>query len=291
MTNPPHDTLSLRIERFIDKAIPNTNRLHNAMRYSMLQGGKRLRPRLVYSTGQDLGVSLNRLDHAAAAIEMIHGFSLIHDDLPAMDDDELRRGQPTCHVKYDEATAILAGDALQTLAFETLLQSPHPDSVKLNLTQKLAEASGANNMILGQQLDMDAEGCALTLDNLRRIHALKTGALISCSIDMAATIASASPNQIRILKSIGSAFGLAFQIQDDILDAAGTTQLTGKTTQRDIEKHKSTYVTVLGIQQAKTKLNDCIDTIHSQFQLLHPSMPTLKTTLSSALEKCQKLVN
>jgi len=184
------------IERVLDGALPPESlapqRLHRAMRHATLDGGKRLRARLVYATGRLFELSMTQLDSAAAAVEMIHAYSLIHDDLPAMDDDALRRGKPTVHIAFDEATAILAGDALQALAYETLVCAEWPDAAKLAALQELISASGSRGMCGGQQLDMDAGGKTLTLADLQNVHALKTGALIKAAIRLPAIVADAN---------------------------------------------------------------------------------------------------
>lgn len=226
-----------------------------AMRYSSLNGGKRVRPALVYATAhcceakQDNALAL---DHIAAAIECIHAYSLIHDDLPAMDDDDLRRGQPSCHKQFDEATAILAGDALQTEAFLLLSQTPEVSAaVKIDLLQTLAQASGWQGMIGGQMIDLNNEDKNIDLDALKAMHALKTGALIRASIAMAAIACQATLQQRQDLDSFARAIGLAFQIQDDILDIESDTQTLGKQQGADAALDKSTFPKLLGLEGAK----------------------------------------
>lgn len=231
--------------------------LTQAMRHGLLLGGKRARPYLVYITGQMLGCELDALDTPASAIECIHAYSLIHDDLPAMDDDELRRGQPTCHVKFDEATAILTGDALQTLAFTILAEgtlSAAGEANRIKMVQALAEASGAQGMCLGQSLDLAAENRLVTLEELENIHRNKTGALMRCAIRMGAMAAGqAGLDILPQLNRYADAIGLAFQVQDDILDITSDTETLGKPQGSDQLLHKSTYPALLGLDGAMKK--------------------------------------
>lgn len=231
--------------------------LIEAMRYGLLLGGKRARPYLVYITGQMLGCQLTDLDTPACAVECVHAYSLIHDDLPAMDDDDLRRGKPTCHIKFDEATAILTGDALQTLAFTILAEgqlSTHGETNRIKMVQALAEASGAQGMCLGQALDLAAENRRITLDELETIHHNKTGALMRCAIQMGAM--AAGQKGLAILPQLdryAAAVGLAFQVQDDILDIISDTETLGKPQGSDQQLHKSTYPALLGLEGAMNK--------------------------------------
>lgn len=233
------------------------SRLIQAMNYGLLLGGKRVRPFLVYATGQMLGCELNELDTPASAIECIHAYSLIHDDLPAMDDDELRRGQTTCHIKFDEATAILTGDALQTLAFSILAEgtlSAQGADQRVKMIQMLAQASGAQGMCLGQALDLAAENRAVPLDELEHIHRNKTGALIRCAVRLGAL--AAGEKGLAVLPQLdiyAQAVGLAFQVQDDILDVVSDTQTLGKPQGSDQQLHKSTYPALLGLDGAIEK--------------------------------------
>ncbi|SJL82666.1 Farnesyl diphosphate synthase [Vibrio palustris] len=233
------------------------SRLIQAMNYGLLLGGKRVRPFLVYATGQMLGCELIQLDTPASAIECIHAYSLIHDDLPAMDDDELRRGQPTCHVKFDEATAILTGDALQTLAFSILAEgplAPEGESQRVKMIQMLAQASGAQGMCLGQALDLAAENRSVSVDELEHIHRNKTGALIRCAVRLGAL--AAGEKGLAVLPQLDTyaqAVGLAFQVQDDILDVVSDTQTLGKPQGSDEQLHKSTYPALLGLEGAIEK--------------------------------------
>ena len=246
------------IERVLDGALPPESlapqRLHRAMRHATLDGGKRLRARLVYATGRLFELSMTQLDSAAAAVEMIHAYSLIHDDLPAMDDDALRRGKPTVHIAFDEATAILAGDALQALAYETLVCAEWPDAAKLAALQELISASGSRGMCGGQQLDMDAGGKTLTLTDLQNMHALKTGALIKAAIRMPAIVAGADSDARAALDAFADDLGLAFQIQDDILDVEASTEQLGKSVGKDATQAKATYPALLRLDGAKALL-------------------------------------
>jgi len=258
---------SARVERWLERWLPAADaeprRLHEAMRYAVLGGGKRIRPVLVYFTGNALGVPDSRLDGPAAAVELIHAYSLVHDDLPAMDDDDLRRGRPTCHRAFDEATAILVGDALQVLAFEILAADPHmvaDPARRLEIIRLLACASGTSGMAGGQAVDLEAAGQALSVAALERMHRLKTGALIHASVMMAAASADAlTPEQLRALDAYGSAIGLAFQVQDDILDVEGDTGVLGKRAQADAARAKPNYPSVAGLARAKARLGQLHD--------------------------------
>ncbi|MGB8666827.1 MAG: (2E,6E)-farnesyl diphosphate synthase [Serratia inhibens] len=238
----------------------NDGNMVAAMRHGALLGGKRLRPFLVYTTGQMFGVSLNNLDVPAAAVECIHAYSLIHDDLPAMDDDDLRRGQPTCHIKFGEASAILAGDALQTLAFSILADADMPDVAlrdRLAMVSELATASGVAGMCGGQSLDLEAEGQQIDLPALEQIHRHKTGALIRAAVRLGA-LAAGEPGRAALpqLDRYAAAIGLAFQVQDDILDVVGETEKIGKRQGADQQHGKSTYPALLGLDSAKAKARD-----------------------------------
>jgi farnesyl diphosphate synthase len=231
-------------------------RLHEAMRYSVLNGGKRVRPVLIYATGQALGIAESLLDNAACAIEFIHAYSLVHDDLPAMDDDDLRRGRPTCHKAFDEATAILVGDALQVLAFQILARDSHLlAEPRLRLIDILATESGTTGMAGGQALDLAGEGQQLTVAEVEHMHACKTGALIRASVMMAATCAPQLDAEVKqALQRYATAIGLAFQIQDDVLDVEGDATMLGKATGADQAHSKPTYPAVVGLQAAKLRV-------------------------------------
>jgi farnesyl diphosphate synthase len=230
----------------------------------MLGSGKRLRPILVYSTGEALGAAADRLDAPAAAVELIHGYSLIHDDLPAMDDDDLRRGRPTCHRAFDEATAILAGDALQLLAFQILARDAAfagDPAARVQLIGLLAEASGTEGMAGGQALDRAAVGRKLTIAELDNVHRRKTGALIRASVLMGATAAAETdPERLARLGRFGELIGLAFQIQDDILDIEGDPATLGKATGADRARNKPTYPSVAGMSESKRRCRE----LHAQ---------------------------
>ncbi len=238
------------------EALPELSpELKAAMRHGLLLGGKRVRPFLVYATGNMLGVSDELLDGPAAAIECIHAYSLIHDDLPAMDDDDLRRGHPTVHKAFDEATAILAGDALQTLAFSILADHQFPDALRKHqilMLSKLASCSGYSGMCGGQALDLAAEGKRVGLSALELIHRHKTGALIECAVTMGALChPDTNAETLKQLQTYAAAIGLAFQVQDDILDVIGDTETLGKPQGSDVALDKSTYPALMGLDEAK----------------------------------------
>lgn len=267
-----------RIERELDARLPAASsrpeRLHQAMRYSVLGGGKRVRPALVYATAESLNLPLDRVDAAACAVELIHAYSLIHDDLPAMDDDDLRRGQPTCHKAFDEATAILAGDALQVLAFEILAsdaRGPDDPKQRLTLVTLLAHASGTAGMAGGQALDLSAVGRRLSESDIQEMHRRKTGALIRASVLMAAACGSQlSSESLAALDTYATALGLAFQIQDDLLDVEGDPALLGKATGADSERGKPTYPLVIGVESAWQKVRELHLTANDALSILGP---------------------
>lgn len=232
--------------------------LLEAMKYAVLLGGKRVRPFLVYAVGSMLGATLKDLDAPAAAIECIHAYSLVHDDLPAMDNDTLRRGQPTCHIAFDEATAILAGDALQALAFELLCTHPYEQvdsAAQLRLVQEIARSAGDLGMCGGQALDLAATGSQVGQTQLEQIHAYKTGALIRCAVTFGLTCApDVSTETAQALRKWADIIGLAFQVQDDILDVVGDTRALGKSQGTDQQQGKSTYPGLMGLYQAQAYL-------------------------------------
>ncbi len=235
-------------------------RLTKAIRYSTLLGGKRIRPILTLATANCFDIAPEHAMDAACAVEFIHAYSLIHDDLPSMDDDDLRRGQPTCHKAFDEATAILAGDALQSMAFELLSQAKQFSSERrIEMIQLLAKASGAQGMVLGQAIDFDSVGQSLSLEQLESMHRHKTGALIEASVQIGALTTgqqSLSPIEYEALTHYAQAIGLAFQVQDDILDIISDTATLGKTQGADRALNKPTYPALLGLEGAKQKLMD-----------------------------------
>ena len=231
--------------------------LHQAMRYSVLAPGKRVRPILVYATAAALGLDLKLVDGAAAAVEITHAYSLIHDDLPAMDDDNLRRGRPTCHMKFDEATAILAGDALQALAFYILSHDPSMTTdyrARLEMIEKLSLFSGSRGMAGGQAIDLDSVGKNLNIAELETMHIHKTGALIRTCIQFSALSASnLSKDRFSALDAYAKCIGLSFQVQDDILDVIGDTETLGKQQGSDRERNKPTFPSIIGLEASREK--------------------------------------
>ncbi len=252
------DRLRERADLQLAHRLPSADRppqrLHQAMRYAVLGGGKRMRPLLVYAAGLSLGAQIEQLDAAAVAVEVIHAYSLVHDDLPAMDNDDLRRGQPTCHKAFDEATAILAGDALQALAFEIVAMEPLSGdaSTRLSMLGQLAAACGASGMAGGQAFDLAAVGQDLSVAELERMHVHKTGALIRASVLLGAHVAQCSDSiTLSHLERYGHCVGLAFQIRDDILDVEGESAVIGKTAGKDQADNKPTYPAVLGMDASR----------------------------------------
>ena len=244
------------LERLLPAPTLEPCRLHAAMRHAALGGGKRMRPLLVYAAGAALGADQALLDVPAAAVELIHAYSLVHDDLPAMDDDDMRRGRPTVHVAFDEATAILAGDALQTLAFSALAGADAPAQLRIDWLGTLADASGVAGMCGGQALDIDATGRTQTLPQLQRMHALKTGALIRAAVRMGALGGGADAGTLAQLDVFAGALGLAFQVRDDLLDIEASSEQLGKTAGKDVAQAKSTYPALLGVDGARAKLEE-----------------------------------
>lgn len=272
-----------RVDAALDHALPSPDlsprRLHAAMRHAVLNGGKRMRPMLVYASGIAMGANEQKLDAAAVAVELLHCYSLVHDDLPAMDDDSLRRGQPTVHVAFDEATAILAGDALQSLAFDVLALAPLDAGRRVAMLAELARASGTAGMCGGQALDIDATGTKrgqsevsrdsdgfndqhwreihsdpFSLSDLERLHALKTGALLRASVRLGALAAGADPASRATLDRFADALGLAFQIRDDLLDIEGDSASLGKTAGKDAAQDKATFPALIGIEGSHARL-------------------------------------
>lgn len=273
----------MRVETALDHALPSPDhaprRLHAAMRHAVLNGGKRMRPLLVYASGVAMGTREERLDAAAVALELIHCYSLVHDDLPAMDDDSLRRGKPTVHVAFDEATAILAGDALQSLAFDVLACAPLAPERRVAMLAELARASGAAGMCGGQALDINATGAKrgqsevsrhgdapddqyereihsdpFSLANLEELHALKTGALLRASVRLGALAAGTDATSAAALDRFADALGLAFQIRDDLLDIEGDSVSLGKTVGKDAAQDKATFPALIGIEGSRARL-------------------------------------
>ena len=274
-----------RIDALLEKhinALPDTvdPKLKAAMRHGLLLGGKRVRPFLVFITGKLLGADEAVLEGPAAAIECIHAYSLIHDDLPAMDNDVLRRGQPTVHKAFGEAMGILAGDALQTLGFEILANHPFPERLlpnKVRMLQELGEASGYRGMCGGQALDLEAEGHKVDLEGLLRVHRHKTGALIRCAVRMGA-LASEYLNDavMKYLTEYSEAIGLAFQIHDDILDVTSSTEVLGKTAHSDENLEKSTFPALLGLEGAKEYERKVYDKAISAVSSLRPALGRIR---------------
>ena len=256
-----------RVEATLADALPAAalppQRLHAAMRHATLDGGKRMRPLLAYATGIAFGADEATLDAPAAAVELIHAYSLVHDDLPAMDDDALRRGKPTVHVAFDEATAILAGDALQSLAFELLATSPLlPAHARVAMLHELSLAAGARGMCGGQALDIDATGRSIDIDALQHLHALKTGALLRASIRLGAIAADVDAATMQRLDVFADALGLAFQIRDDLLDVESDSATLGKTAGKDAAQAKATFPALLGIDASRARLHALAATMH-----------------------------
>jgi len=251
-----------RMERALERRLPDAQtvpqRLHEAMRYSVLGGGKRIRPALVFATARSVGLTEDEVEGAACAIELVHVYSLVHDDLPAMDDDDLRRGRPTCHKAFDEATAILVGDGLQPLAFELLAtdaQLPASAEIRLKLVALLAAASGSLGMAGGQAIDLEVQGRTLDVAQIEDMHSRKTGALIRASVAMAAACVPKLAAHLHAgLTAFSAAIGLAFQIQDDLLDVIGDVSTLGKATGADQERAKPTYPAIIGVEASQSEL-------------------------------------
>jgi geranylgeranyl diphosphate synthase, type II len=243
------------LENLLSSPRPELERLYAAMRYSLFNGGKRVRPLLVYAACEALGGTPERANAAACAVELIHAYSLVHDDLPAMDDDDLRRGQPTTHIAFDEACAILAGDGLQSLAFEVLADAthnPHDADLRLAMLSALTRAAGPAGMVGGQAIDLGSVGQTLDQSALEIMHRHKTGALIEASVELGALASGqADPHILKALNSYARAIGLAFQVQDDILDVESDTATLGKTQGKDEAHDKPTYPALLGLEAAK----------------------------------------
>lgn len=272
-----------RVESKLDAVLPPAtglpHRLHEAMRYSVLGGGKRIRPLLVYATGVSLGAREEQLDAPAAAIELMHAFSLVHDDLPAMDDDDLRRGRPTAHKAFDEATAILAADALQPLAFKVLASDPTldvSDATRLRMINLLADACGSLGMTGGQAIDLDSEGRKLSAQQLEHMYRLKTGCLLEVSVLSGACAADADDATLARLRVFVDNLGLAFQIRDDVLDIEGATEVIGKQQGADIERDKATWPALFGIDSAKRKTTELLNDALAAIESLGPAAEPLR---------------
>lgn len=273
---------ALAVERRLDALLPRGGRIAESMRYAALSGGKRLRAFLVVESAGLFGAK-GALD-AAAAVECIHSYSLVHDDLPAMDDDDLRRGKPTLHIKWDEATAVLAGDALQTQAFEILSKIAVDAPIRLALVQSLAQAAGAQGMVLGQDLDIAAESASapLSLVDITHLQALKTGALMRWSAGAGAVLAGEDPAP---LHSYATALGNAFQIQDDILDVTGSEAETGKRVQKDKEAGKATFLTLLGLAGAEARAESLVEEAIDALSAYGPEADNLRAAARFAITR------
>ncbi len=271
-----------RIAGKLDEALPEAveapGRLHEAMRYSVLNGGKRVRPLLVYATGECLLIDAELLDAPAMAIELIHAFSLVHDDLPAMDNDDLRRGHPTVHRKFDEATAILAADALQPLAFQVLAMNPGIDSDKRNrLVAAIASACGSLGMTGGQSIDLSSEGLSLSESELEQMYALKTGALIEAAVMGASCLADTlSEDRQDALQRFARDIGVAFQIKDDILDVEGETDVIGKQAGADQRLKKATFPSLFGVEAARSRCESLLQAGLQQLEILEDDAEPLR---------------
>jgi len=258
--NSHSERIEAALDGLLDSAQTVPNRLHEAMRYAAQGGGKRIRPLLVYAAGSLGDAKAQALDAAAVAIECIHAYSLVHDDLPCMDDDDLRRGRPTVHKAYDEPTALLVGDALQTRAFEVLANAPCDAQVRLRMITALAVASGSRGMAGGQAIDLESVGKKLDLTGLKQMHAMKTGALLSCAVELGGLAAHLNAAQMAQLAKYSSALGLAFQIVDDVLDVTADSQTLGKTAGKDAAANKPTYVTLMGLDYAQRQAKELQET-------------------------------
>lgn len=282
------EDVEAHLNRYFELPLNTEKTIKEATHYGVLNGGKRLRPYLVYATGRMMGADKADLDILAAAIECIHSYSLVHDDLPAMDDDDLRRGRPTCHIVYGEAQAILAGDALQTLAFDLIAnhQFTVPATQQVRMIASLSKASGIEGMVGGQALDIEATDKAITVEELERIHQLKTGALLNCAITLGALAAPQCDEQtLKRLNLFGQAIGLAFQVQDDILDVEADTETLGKPQGSDIAANKATYPALLGMAGAKQKAQDLLARAHKALEAIDYDTRELASLASYIVER------
>lgn len=270
--------IDAELDRLLPKENEGPSKLHSAIRWSVFAGGKRLRPALLLAAGQTFGAELDHLLRAACALEMVHTYSLIHDDLPSMDDDDLRRGRPTCHIKFDEATAILAGDALQALAFQTIAEDENlPAEIRSRLVAELARAAGTpSGMVAGQARDLGAESREVASAELERIHQEKTAALICAAGRCGAIIAGASEDELKIVTKYGRNLGLLFQITDDLLDVTATADDLGKTPGKDARSRKATFPALYGIEATRQTVStvhrttcDALTNLQQSTELLH----------------------
>jgi len=284
-------TVAEAIELALDRLLPRPSggqaRLQEAMRYATLGGGKRLRPFLVAAGAELFDVPRAQALRAGAAVELIHAYSLVHDDLPAMDDALTRRGRPSCHRQFDEATAILAGDALQSLAFEVLAApATHPDpAVRCALVQELAQAAGVAGMCGGQMIDLEAEGRALSMDQVLELQRLKTGALLGFACEAGAILGQAPAAARAVLRAYAADLGLAFQIQDDLLDVTGDAKVTGKDLGRDAAAGKATVVGLLGVDGARGRLRELSASANRQLDRLGREVPVLRQVFEFVISR------
>ena len=281
-----HTAIQAALEVSLGRAQGNT-RLQSAMRHAVLNGGKRMRPLLSLATAHALGHDALTAMQPALAVELVHAYSLVHDDLPAMDDDDLRRGQPTVHIAFDEATAVLAGDALQTLAFEVLSAAPHAADTRIEMVRLLASASGIAGMCGGQMMDLEGTGQAQahTVQGLETLHAMKTGALIRAAVLMGALSAHASSEQIATLTAFADQLGLAFQIKDDILDIESDSVTLGKTAGKDVEQGKTTYPALIGMQASKARLSELENEMHALLRAFGEAADPLRLLVARVVER------
>jgi farnesyl diphosphate synthase len=262
-------------------------RLHEAMRYAVLGGGKRVRPLLAFAAGEVTGADADRVQHVAAAVELIHAYSLVHDDMPAMDDDALRRGKPTVHVEFDEAIALLVGDALQSLAFDILAAQPLANDAasQLNMVKLLAQAAGSRGMAGGQAIDLASVGKPLDLAELEFMHIHKTGALIRASVLLGAQCGNATESVIAALDHYAKCIGLAFQVVDDVLDAEASTATLGKTAGKDAANNKPTYVSLLGVARARELAQELRADAHAALDRLGAPAERLRQLADFVIER------
>jgi geranylgeranyl diphosphate synthase type II len=276
-----------RLDLLIPEESVEPVRVHAALRWSLFAGGKRFRPQLLLATGQELGAQVDALLDTACALEMIHTYSLIHDDLPSMDDDDLRRGRPTCHIRFGEATAILAGDALQTLAFQTIAEDEKLNpSIRVRLVKELALSAGTpGGMVAGQAHDLAAESREVAGDELERIHRLKTGALITCAARSGAIIAGAKREELAAITRYSGALGLLFQITDDLLDVTGSAADLGKTPGKDARSRKATYPALYGLEATRERALSAYTEACAALDEIERPMPVLRAIAQRILER------
>lgn len=281
------ELVNSELDRLVPSADVEPVRLHEAIRWSLFAGGKRFRPALLFAAGSAFGAAAEKLVRTAAAIELIHTFSLVHDDLPAMDDDDLRRGRLTCHKKYGEATAILAGDALQTLAFKAIADDGGLSfEVRTRLISMIADASGSPvGMVAGQQMDLEAEGRDVGFDHLQRIHSWKTGALIAASAASGAVIGGASIEDVSTIERFAGKLGLLFQITDDIIDITQTSETLGKTAGKDAGAQKATYPGQFGIERTRELASETAAEARRELDLLDVDTALLREIVDHTLNR------